>query len=315
MNAKAPSFPTVSASNWLACPGCGLLFQSGDGASRCPICRKKPLDAGEPRWYYAHNKQKHGPVSRAELRRLASSGGLDADDMLLAEGTRTWVPAKSLEGLFPAAAIPLRPSSEPSTVSMSATGSDLARTTPYVHSDTVNTSTKGPSVPGYEILGVLGRGGMGVVYQARQVALKRPVALKMILSAEHAGEEALARFKTEAEAVARLRHPYIVQVFESGSAAGHPYLALEYIEGGTLSKKLAATPLTAREAAALSKRLAEGMQAAHAAGVVHRDLKPQNVLLDGGSLEHPKIADFGLAKTLDDDSGRTRTGQVMGTPS
>jgi serine/threonine protein kinase len=315
MNAKAPILPPISASNWLACPGCGLLFQSGDGASRCPVCRQKSADASEPRWYYAHNKQKHGPVSRSELRRLASSGGLHPDDMLLADGSRTWVAAKSLEGLFPAAAIPLRPSSEPSTVSLSATSSDMAATTPYVHTDTDKSTRKLPSVPGYEILSVLGRGGMGVVYKARQVALKRLVALKMILSAEHAGDEALARFKIEAEAVARLRHPYIVQVFESGNAAGHPYLALEFIEGGTLSQKLAGTPLAAREAAVLCQRLAEGMQAAHAAGVVHRDLKPQNVLLDGGSLDHPKIADFGLAKTLDDDSGRTRTGQVMGTPS
>jgi serine/threonine protein kinase len=315
MNAKAPTLPPVSGSNWLACPGCGLLFQNSDGASRCPICRQKPADAGESHWYYAHNKQKHGPVSRSELRRLASSGGLHPDDMLLADGSRTWVAAKSLEGLFPASAIPLRPSSEPSTISLGATSSDMAATPPYVQSDTGSTAKKPPSVPGYEILSVLGRGGMGVVYKARQVALKRLVALKMILSADHAGDEALARFKIEAEAVARLRHPYIVQVFESGNAAGHPYLALEFIEGGTLSQKLAGTPVAAREAAVLCQRLAEGMQAAHAAGVVHRDLKPQNVLLDGGSLERPKIADFGLAKTLDDDSGRTRTGQVMGTPS
>ncbi len=316
MNAKAPSLPPISGSNWLACPGCGLLFHCPDGANRCPICRQKPLNGGEPRWFYARNNQKQGPVTRAELRRLVSSGGLYADDMVLAEGSRTWVPAKSLEGLFPTAAIPLPPSPEPSTLRMGAAGADPASTTPYDGpSDSATTSRKWPSVPGYEILGVLGRGGMGVVYRARQVALKRPVALKMILSAGHAGDEALARFKVEAEAVARLRHPTIVQVFESGSAEGHPYLALEYIEGGTLSQKLRGTPLTAQEAAALSKRLAEGMQTAHTAGVIHRDLKPANVLLDGGSLEHPKIADFGLAKTLDDDSARTRTGQVMGTPS
>jgi WD40 repeat protein len=169
------------------------------------------------------------------------------------------------------------------------------------------------SPPGYEILGTLGRGGMGVVYLARQSSLNRVVALKMVLSGAHAGDEELARFRTEAEAIARLQHPNIVQVHEVGELAGRPYFSLEFCGGGSLEKRLDGTPWQPREATALVRTLAQAMQAAHARGVVHRDLKPANVLLaDDGT---PKITDFGLAKKLDDDSGATRTGAIMGTPS
>jgi serine/threonine protein kinase len=170
-----------------------------------------------------------------------------------------------------------------------------------------------PQVPGFEILGELGRGGMGVVYQARQVALKRIVSLKMILAGSHAGEAELARFRTEAEAVARLQHPHIVQVFEVGEHQGFPYLSLEFCAGGSLAKRLQGAPLPPAEAAALVEKLARAMQAAHAASVIHRDLKPANVLLlEDGT---PKITDFGLAKKLDDAAGQTQTGAIMGTPS
>jgi WD40 repeat protein len=169
------------------------------------------------------------------------------------------------------------------------------------------------SVPGYEIECVLGRGGMGVVYKARHLALKRTVALKMILAGEHAGAGQLARFRIEAEAAARLQHPNIVTVHEVGEAGGHPYCALELVEGGSLAGKLKGQPLPAREAAKLVEALARAMQLAHGRNVVHRDLKPANVLLatDGT----PKITDFGLARQLDADSGETQAGQVMGTPS
>jgi eukaryotic-like serine/threonine-protein kinase len=175
-------------------------------------------------------------------------------------------------------------------------------------------------VPGYEILGELGRGGMGVVYKARHMRLKRLVALKMILSGSHAPIEQTARFQAEAQAVARLQHPYIVQIYEVGEVDGLPFFSLEFVNGGSLDKKLARTPLSARTAAQLVEKLSQAMAAAHQAAIIHRDLKPANVLLVGGAdvpIEccTPKITDFGLAKQLDDDSAQTKTGVIMGTPS
>jgi WD40 repeat protein len=169
-----------------------------------------------------------------------------------------------------------------------------------------------PAVPGYEILGELGRGGMGVVYQARQVRLNRLVALKMILAGGHAGEAELARFRIEAEAIARLQHPHIVQIHEVGEYEGRPYLALEFCPGGSLEGKLGGTPLPPHEAGRLVETLARAMHAAHRRHVLHRDLKPANVLLlEDGT---PKVTDFGLAKKLD-EGGQTQTGAVIGTPS
>src|SRR6202011_5259979 len=153
----------------------------------------------------------------------------------------------------------------------------------------------------YELLEELGRGGMGVVYKARQSKLRRLVALKMILAGEYAGEKELVRFRSEGEAVARLQHPHIVQIFEVGEHDGHPYFSLEYCAGGSLEKKLQGTPLLPKESAQLLETLARAMHAAHQAGIVHRDLKPLNVLLDeSGRL---MIADFGLAKRLEDQAG------------
>jgi len=168
-------------------------------------------------------------------------------------------------------------------------------------------------VPGYEILGELGRGGMGVVYKARHIQLKRVVALKMILAGGHAGERELERFRIEAEAVARLQHPGIVQIFEVGEHQGLPYFSLEFLEGGSLAAKLKGATQEPREAARLVELMARAMQAAHEAGIVHRDLKPANVLMSKDG--KPKITDFGLAKKLDDGAGQTQTGAIMGTPS
>ncbi len=166
--------------------------------------------------------------------------------------------------------------------------------------------------PTYEVLGELGRGGMGVVYQARQKALNRVVALKMILAGGHASVDLLARFRREAEAIARLQHPHIVQIFEVGEHLGLPFFSLEFCAGGSLERKLAAAPLSPKEAAALVMKLAQAVQAAHEKGVIHRDLKPANVLLaEDGT---PKVSDFGLAKRLDEQGG-TATGAVIGTPS
>jgi serine/threonine protein kinase len=166
-------------------------------------------------------------------------------------------------------------------------------------------------VPGYTILGELGRGAMGVVYKARQVALNRTVALKTV---RHPDPDpvALVRFLAEAEVVAAVRHPNVVQVYESGRHAGAPYMAMEYLSGGTLSDRLrGGTRLDAREAAGLVGRIARGVAAAHDAGVVHRDLKPANVLFDERG--EPKVTDFGLAKRAAADL--TASEALMGSPA
>jgi tetratricopeptide (TPR) repeat protein len=169
-----------------------------------------------------------------------------------------------------------------------------------------------PQVPGYDVLRELGRGGMGVVYEARQVQLGRRVALKMILVGNHASAAQRQRFRAEVEAVAHLQHPNVVQIHEVGEAEGLPYCALELVDGGSLADRLGGTPQPPREAAELVAVLAEAVQAAHARGFVHRDLKPANVLLTPNGT--PKIADFGLAKRLDGAPALTSTGVVLGTP-
>ncbi len=170
-----------------------------------------------------------------------------------------------------------------------------------------------PTIPGYEIEGELGRGGMGVVYKARQVRLNRTVALKMILASEHSGPEAAIRFLAEAESVAKIQHPNIVQIFHIDEHAGHPFFEMEYIPGGSLADRLDNTPQPPRIAARLVEILARAMASAHNAGVVHRDLKPGNILLSGDGT--PKVADFGLAKCLGVASGLTATNAIMGSPS
>jgi hypothetical protein len=175
-----------------------------------------------------------------------------------------------------------------------------------------------PSIAGYEVLGVLGHGGMGVVYQARQTKLARTVALKVIRAGAHADAEEVARFRTEAETVARLSHPNIVQIYEIGETEGLPFLALEYVAGGTLQGRLKAGPLSPREAAALVEALAGAVHLAHSRNVVHRDLKPANVLLQAHGLQPvglPKITDFGLARRLDAAGCQTQTGAILGTPA
>jgi eukaryotic-like serine/threonine-protein kinase len=211
-----------------------------------------------------------------------------------------------------------------------------------------------PSVAGYEILSELGRGNMGVVYRAHQTRLRRQVALKMVLAAAGATPDELARFRTEAEAIARLQHPNIVQVYEFGEDDGRLFFSMELVEGGTLAQLTSAGPLPVARAAELIATLARAIDYAHSRGVVHRDLKPANILLDRGagpgtrdegrgardeeeerhSLPSPsplaprpsplaprpsplvpKITDFGLAKLLVGGAGQTASGTLLGTPA
>ncbi len=169
-----------------------------------------------------------------------------------------------------------------------------------------------PSVPGYEVLGLLGQGGMGTVFQARHVRLNRLVALKMIAAGAHVSPRHRARFQLEAEALASLQHPHVVQIYEVGEHDGCPYLALELVEGGSLDERPTRAPYSPTQAAQLVETLARAMHAAHQHGIIHRDLKPANVLLTTDGI--PKITDFGLAKRLEDDSGQTQMGAILGTP-
>jgi formylglycine-generating enzyme required for sulfatase activity len=170
-----------------------------------------------------------------------------------------------------------------------------------------------PDVPGYEILGICGHGGVGVVYRARQLGAQRLVALKMLRAVEHAGPTERLRFQIEAEAVARLQHPHIVQLYEVGEVRGQPFFSLEFCDGGTLTQQLRQKRPSPREAAELMETLSRAMHYAHLRGVVHRDLKPANVLLAGAG-RVPKISDFGLAKRIDAEARDvSRSGAIMGT--
>lgn len=165
----------------------------------------------------------------------------------------------------------------------------------------------------YELLGEIARGGMGVVYKARQVRLNRTVALKMILAGQFAGEADVQRFQTEAESAAQLDYPGIVPIFEVGEHEGHHFFSMGLVEGDSLAARIADGPLPPAEAAELVRKIAEAIQYAHEKGVVHRDLKPANILIDNDG--QPRVTDFGLAKKVKGDSNLTASGQILGTPS
>jgi tetratricopeptide (TPR) repeat protein/tRNA A-37 threonylcarbamoyl transferase component Bud32 len=176
-----------------------------------------------------------------------------------------------------------------------------------------------PTVQGYEILCELGRGAMGIVYKARHIGLKRLVALKMLRIESNAADSQMARFRSEAEVMARLEHPNIVRVYEVGEHDGRPYFAMELVSGESLEQRLDGTPWPPRRSARLLQTLACAVQAAHTRQLVHRDLKPANVLLalpqtGDDPRELPKITDFGLAKRLDEKDRETRSGDILGTP-
>jgi len=165
----------------------------------------------------------------------------------------------------------------------------------------------------YELVEELARGGMGVVYKARQAGLNRTVALKMILSGQLAGESEVQRFQAEAEAAAGLDHPGIVPIYEVGQIEGQHFFSMGLVEGQSLSQRITDRPLAAREAAEIVAKVADAVDYAHRQGVIHRDLKPANVLLDKN--DEPRVTDFGLAKRIASDSNLTATGQVLGTPN
>jgi tetratricopeptide (TPR) repeat protein len=246
-------------------------------------------------------------LSPARPERPGVAGGLPAGSPSEHEVTQN-LPS----GMVPAAAS-AAPAAQPTlNPEQSGRPAGWTRVLPPDQTAALSESATFLTIPGYEILGELGRGGMGVVYKARQLGLGRIVALKTILAGPHASGAGLARFRAEAEAVGRLQHPNVVQIHEVGTHEGRPFFSLEYCPGGSLAEKLDGTPWAPARAAHLVETLAWAVEAAHCAAVVHRDLKPANVLLAEDST--PKITDFGLAKKVGEE-GQTASGAILGTPS
>src|SRR5262245_42132638 len=175
-------------------------------------------------------------------------------------------------------------------------------------------SAKLPNFGDYELLEEIARGGMGVVYKARQISLDRVVAVKMILAGQFASKEIAQRFKSEAIAAAVLQHPNIVAVHEVGVHEGQHFFSMDYVEGQNLAQMVGSSPLLPKKAARHLKLVAEAIHYAHQQGILHRDLKPSNVLIDAAT-DQPRVTDFGLAKRLHGDSSITVTGQVLGSPN
>src|SRR6266571_808792 len=196
--------------------------------------------------------------------------------------------------------------------------SSTAATAASGSNDHASTSTAtGLSLPrtfgDYALLEEIARGGMGIVYRARQVSLDRIVAVKMLLFGPLSSPEFVKRFRAEAAAAASLQHPNIVAIHEVGVHQGQQFFAMDYVEGQSLAKLLANGPLPARNAASYLKTIAEAIHYAHERGILHRDLKPSNVLIDAN--DQPRVTDFGLARRLEGDSELTVTGQVLGSPN
>ncbi|MCA9217750.1 MAG: serine/threonine protein kinase [Planctomycetales bacterium] len=198
----------------------------------------------------------------------------------------------------------------------------LSKVTPHAAPNTTPHPVRLPTEAGdsltlgpYELIQEIARGGMGVVYRARDHRLDRDVALKVVLAGEFASDEAIERFQFEASAAAQLDHPHIVPIFDVGQEAGRHYFAMGLVEGQDLAKAVSENLYDPRDAAKLIIKLASALQYAHDRGILHRDLKPANVLLD--ERQEPRLTDFGLAKSLklESDSELTKTGQLLGTPT
>ena len=205
-----------------------------------------------------------------------------------------------------------RPALEP----ISSAAADTHATLPFASKDVSAELKRGSNIPyfgDYEVIEEIARGGMGVVYKARQVSLNRVVALKMILAGQLASDAEIQRFRTEAEAAANLNHPNIVPIYEIGEHRGQHYFSMKLVEGTSLATQTGTFLADPKSAAELVAKVARAVHDAHEHGILHRDLKPSNILLDGRS--EPYLVDFGLAKHADGRPTPTRTGAIMGTPS
>ncbi|GEP42850.1 serine/threonine-protein kinase [Brevifollis gellanilyticus] len=209
------------------------------------------------------------------------------------------LPADAPEGLCPACLISGALASNFETVKLAAPPWSLGDQVKYFGN--------------YELLGEVAKGGMGVVWRARQQALNRTVAVKMIRSGLFADKDEVQRFHAEAQAVAQLKHPNIVNIHEIGEHEGQHYYSMDFIEGGTLAHQCHGKAMNVREAAELLSTVCDAVHFAHQRGILHRDLKPQNIMVDAEG--RPHVLDFGLAKRIDEDQSLTMTGAVLGSPS
>jgi hypothetical protein len=266
--------------------------------------RPAPVDA-----YLGQVAEEGRAVLRAELEALlreldeAAGGARLAEPTNIAPGTARTVPATG-EALFSVHEAATLAPDDVATAELGLSASTASGRVSPAHIRYIGD---------YEIVRELARGGMGVVFQARQISLNRPVAVKMILAGQLANEADVRRFHTEAEAVANLDHPGIVPIFEIGEHEGQHYFSMSLVAGESLAQRLKEGPLASRLAAALMVKVAQAIDHAHQHGLIHRDLKPGNILLDQNG--DPRVTDFGLAKRIQDDSGLTGSGQIMGTPS
>ncbi len=279
------------------CSGCGRALRGATSTPPCPVCDDHPTrmpDPAELPLIASGSSSRKAPTASSSNWESESA---PSEDSLIDGLARALLPDSTDDDSYATAA--------PSEDSTEANSSRR----PFDHAGPLGEAY--PDIEGYKILGVLGEGGMGVVYRAIQVGLNRPVALKMIRDASVRPEH-LERFRIEAQAVASLHDPNVVQIHDVGEVNGLPYFSIELLVGGTLRERLATASLPEREAAEVVAMIAQGVEAAHRAGIIHRDLKPANILFDAAGV--PKVADFGLAKRLDSD-GQTLAGQVMGTPS
>jgi serine/threonine protein kinase/Tfp pilus assembly protein PilF len=357
---QAPQSPHADSDITIAVHGNGSMAgragQVGERDTNCQL-NVAPHDANVMTMDDESRQTARSAGSAEASSDLQVGDGAHPPDRTLAAGPhvrRPTQPADVTCELKPAAPAPAKPADAPPSEVTGVFSSPIVAAAPAPELERTKADMRrldpppleGVVLPGYDILAELGRGGMGVVYKARDRKLQRLVALKMVLAGAHVGAAGLARFRAEAEAVAQVQHPNIVQIYETGEFEGRPYIALEFVDGGSLQQHIEKMPTAPRSAGELVELLAATMEVAHRRGIVHRDLKPANILLaplsdgsgsgsrdkgrvSGSTLNFergsraaeffPKIADFGLVKRVDEESGQTsgqtQTGTILGTPS